>query len=172
MDGLLIFGVFSIAMKHLEGKSNSRGVFGDMASLIKNLPHHQESTALILLKGHLLVEELLRGYIDRKLPNPSAFKHDQFLFAKLLMLCRALTSPKIKSWAFDAAKKLNDVRNKVAHELDSPKLKNMLESFISLVEPHAKDSVFPPQERGEARLYMAISDLHSELLRVLNAKEC
>ena len=141
-----------------------------MASLLKHLPHYQEPTALILLKGHLLIEELLRGYIDRKLPNPAAFKHDQFLFAKVLMLCRALTPSKVRSWAFDAAKKLNDARNEVAHELDSPEMQSKLESFIGLVEQHAKDSVFPPKERNEARLYMAISDLHTELSHVLRAE--
>ena len=146
-------------------------MFGDMASLLNHLPHYQEPAELILLKGHLLIEELLRGYIDRKLPNPSAFKHDQFLFAKVLMICRALTPPKASSWAFDAAKKLNDVRNKVAHELDSPEVQGELEKFISLVEQHSKNSVFPPKERGEARLYMAITDLHNELAHVLRAKE-
>ena len=35
------------------------------------------------------------------------------------MLCRALSSPRIKSWPFDAAKKLNDVRNEIAHELEA-----------------------------------------------------
>jgi len=151
--------------------AGSRGVFGDMASLVKHLPHYQEPATLILLKGHLLVEELLRGYIDRKLPNPSAFKHDQFLFAKVLMLCRALSPPKMKSWAFDAAKKLNDVRNEIAHELESEDLQGKLEKFVKLVEQHSKGSVFPPEERGEARLYMAISDLHNELIRVLHGKE-
>lgn len=151
--------------------SGFRGVFGDMASLLKHLPHYQEPTALILLNGHLLVEELLRGYIDRKLPNPVEFKHDQFLFAKVLMLCRALTPPKVKSWAFDAAKKLNEVRNEVAHELDSPVVSSKLESFIGLVEQHAKDSVFPPKERDEVRLYLAITDLHNELVHVLRARD-
>ena len=99
-------------------------MFGDMASLVKHLPHYEEPATLILLKGHLLVEELLRGYIDGKLPNPSAFKHDQFLFAKVLMLCRALTPLKVKSWAFDAAKMLNDVRNEVAHELEAPDIQS------------------------------------------------
>lgn len=141
-----------------------------MASLLKHLPHYQEPIVLILLKGHLLVEELLRGYINRKLPNPTAFKHDQFLFSKILMLCRALTPLKVKPWAFDAAKKLNEARNEVAHELDSPEMQRKIDSFISLVELHAKDSVFPPKERDEARLYMAITDLHHELVRVLNSE--
>lgn len=149
--------------------AGSRGVFGDMASLVKHLPHYDEPATLILLKGHLLIEELLRGYIDRKLPNPAAFKHDQFLFAKVLMLCRSLTHPKEKSWAFDAARKLNEVRNEIAHELESPDLQVRLESFVVLVEQHANDSAFPPKERGAARLYMAIADLHNELIRVLHA---
>jgi len=44
-----------------------------------------------------------------------------------------------------------------------------LQSFINIVEQHAKNSVFPPKERNEARLYMAITDLHSELVHVLRA---
>jgi len=153
------------------GNANSRGVFGDMARLVEHLPHYQDSAILILLKGHLLVEELLRAYIERKVPNPSAIKHEQLLFAKCLMFCRALTSPKVRSWGFDAAKKLNDVRNEVAHELESTELKEKLEAFVVLVEQHSKGSVFPPPERGEARLYMAITDLYNELSRVLRAKE-
>lgn len=150
-------------------KYGSGGVFGDMASLLKHLPHYEDHTELIILKGHLLIEELLRGYIDRKLPCPAEFKHNQFLFAKVLILCRALNPPKEKSWAFDAAKKLNDVRNEVAHELNSPETQSKLEIFISYVERHAKDSAFLPQERNEARLYMAIVDLHSELAHALRA---
>ena len=149
----------------------SRGVFGDMASLLKNLPHYSEPSTLLLLKGHLLIEELLRGHIDRSLPNPTAFKHDQFLFAKILMLCRCLTPPRTETWAFDAAKKLNDVRNEIAHELESPDLDKSIESFVSLVEQHARTSVFPPKDRGPARLYMAINDLHSELIHVLRPRE-
>jgi hypothetical protein len=148
----------------------SRGIFGDMASLIKHLPHYQEPSTLIILKGHLLVEELLRGYIDRKLPNPTAFKHDQFLFAKVLMLCRSLSSKKMKSWSFDAAKILNDLRNKISHELEPEDLQGTLEKFVNVVEQHSKATVFSANKRKETRLYMAISNLHNELIRVLHEK--
>lgn len=147
------------------------GVFGDMESLLKHLPHYQEPAELILLKGHLLVEELLRGYLDRRLPNPTAFKHDQFPFAKVLMLCRALTLSSATSWPFDAASKLNDVRNEVAHELASLRLKTKIDDFIALVEQHAKDLAFQPNEWNEARLYMAITHLHHELSQVLRTHE-
>jgi hypothetical protein len=150
--------------------AGSRGVFGDMASLVKHLPHYQAPATLILLKGHLLVEELLRGNIDRRLPNPSSFEHNRFSFAQALILCRALASPKLKSWGFDAAEKLNNVRNEVAHELESSDLKRKLEIFVELVEQNSKGSVFPTKERGESRLYVAIADLHNELIRVFHGK--
>ena len=150
--------------------AGNRGVFGDMARMLEHLPHHQDSAVLILLKGHLLVEELLRGYIDRTLSNPSAFDHRQFTFARILMLCRAQTPSAATSWGFDAAKKLNDVRNEIAHELDATELQAKLEAFVSLVEQHATDSVFPPKERGDSRIYMGISDLYNELSRALRGR--
>lgn len=157
-------------MRSAQNPAN-RGIFGEMARLVEQLPHYQESEILILLKGHLLIEELLRSYIDRTLPNPAAFQHKQFLFAKVLMVCRSLTPPKIKSWTFDAAKKLNEVRNEAAHELDAFELQRKLEAFIDVVEKHSKNSVFPPMARGETRLSMAITDLYSELARVLRSEE-
>ena len=149
--------------------AGSRGAFGDMANLVKHLPNYHEPRTLILLRGHLLVEEQLRGYVDRKLTNPRKFKHKWFSFAKILMLCSALTSPSVKSWAFDAADKLNGARNEIAHELESTKLDSKIEIFVGAVEQHANNSVFPPKGRGEARLYMAVVDLYDELIRVLHA---
>lgn len=151
--------------------SFNRGIFGDMAKLLEHLPHYQGPTELILLKGHLLIEELLRFYIARKLPNPSAFEHNQFSFSKVLIICRSLTPLTEESWGFDAAKYLNDARNEIAHKINSPKTQIKLENFINFVERHSMDSVSPPQNRKEACLYMAITDLHHELSHVLRADE-
>lgn len=148
----------------------SRSVFCDITSLPKRLPHYQEPVALILLKGHSLIEELLRGYINDKLPNHAVFKHGQFPFSKVLMLCAALTPPMAESWGFEAAIKLNRARNVIVHKFDSSKLLSELEYFTSFVEQFAKDSVFPPKERNEARLCMAITDLHEELTNVFRDK--
>jgi len=87
------------------------------------------------------------------------------------MLCRALSPPEIKSWAFDAASKLNDARNEIAHELEPKDPQAKLEDFVKLVELQSKGSVFPPEERNEARLYMAVADLHNELIRALHGTE-
>lgn len=154
---------------HTIGNAERRGIFGDFARLLEQLPHYQDSAVLILLKGHLLVGELLHAYIKRNVPNPDAIRHGELSFAKCLMLCQSLTPPESYSWAFEAAGKLNSVRNEVAHELESIKLQDMLETFVKVVEQNAKDSVFPPAERGEARLYMAVTDLYHELSNLLRA---
>lgn len=153
------------------GNAKERGAFGDFARLLEHLPDYHEPVILILLKGHLLIEELLRTYIETTVPNPGAIRHGDFSFARCLKLCRALTPADRVSWAFDAAEQLNSVRNEIAHELASDKLQEKLESFIDIVETYSKDSVFPPRERGEARLYMAISDLYHELTNLLRCRE-
>lgn len=153
------------------GDAKERGAFGDFARLLEHLPDYHEPVILILLKGHLLIEELLRTYIEQTLPNPEAIRHADFTFARCLTLCRALTPPDRLSWVFDATEQLNSVRNEVAHELASALLQQKLESFISLVEKHSKDSVFPPHERGEARLYMAVSELYHELANFLRRRD-
>lgn len=153
------------------GNATERGAFGDFARLLEHLPDYHEPAILILLKGHLLIEELLRTYIEQSVPNPSAIRQDDLLFAKCLMLCRAFTPPDKNFWAFDAAEQLNSVRNEIAHELTSDKLQKKLETFIGIVEAHSTDSVFPPRERGETRLHMAISDLYHELSNLLRRRE-
>lgn len=149
---------------------DSRSVSCGITCLPRRLLHYQEPAALVLLKGHSLVEELLRGYVNHKLPNNAVFKHDQFPFSKILMLCAALTPPMTESWGFEAAIKLNRARNVIVHKFDSSKLLSELEHFISFVEQFAKNSVFPPKERNEARLCMAITDLHEELTNVFRNK--
>ena len=156
---------------HTIGDADQRGIFGDFARLLEQLPHYQDPAVLILLKGHLLVEELLHVYIQRNVPNPVAIRHGELSFAKCLMLCQALSPPETHSWAFQAAAKLNSVRNEVVHELESTKLQEMLETFVKVVEQSAKDSVFPPAERGEARLYMAVTDLYHELSNQLHVRK-
>ncbi len=124
----------------------------------------------MLLKGHLLIEELLRTYIEQSVPNPRELRQRDLTFAKCLMLCRAFTPPDKDSWAFDAAKQLDSVRNEIAHELTSDKLQKKLETFIGIVEPNSTHSVFPPRKRGEARLHLAISDLYHELSNLLRRR--
>lgn len=158
---------FSFTPMRSIGNATERGTFGDFARLLEHLPDYHEPTILMLLKGHLLIEELLRTYIERSVPNPRELRQRDLTFAKCLMLSRAFTAPEKESWTFDAAKQLDSVRNEIAHELTSDKLQKKLETFIGIVECHSTDSVFPPLERGEARLHMAISELYHELSNLL-----
>lgn len=139
-----------------------------MIDFCVHMPNYQESAELLMLKGHLLIEKVLRFYIDRILTNPSKFKHEDFSFGKVLVICQALTSIEVNTWVFEAAEKLNIARNEIAHGLNLQKSEKKINDFISFVEKQAINSVVPPEERNETRLYLAISDLHQELLYVVH----
>jgi hypothetical protein len=150
--------------------AGTEGFIADWLRLIEHLPNYRESDVLVLLKGHLLIEELLRSYINRKFPNPKAFDHEQFTFAQCLTVCEAATAEATNSWVFEAARKLNRLRNDVAHNLEPQKLSNHLLDFVSWVEAHESNPVGPPSERGQARMYMAITELFHSLSALLHNK--
>lgn len=148
--------------------TDSFEMFGSMRDFLEHMPDYQESAELLVLRGHLLIEKILRYYIDHMLTNPGEFKHENFNFDKALILCRALTPSEVNTWVFEAAKKLNIARNEIAHGLDLQKSENKIKQFINFVEKQPIDFVVPPKERNETRLYLAISDLHHELLNVFH----
>lgn len=73
---------------------------------------------MILLKGHLITEQLLNEVLGSYFPNPDKFDGLNLMYAKKLDLLIALSDDKklmIKYLAH--LKELNRIRNKVAHEL-------------------------------------------------------
>lgn len=150
--------------------SKPSGLFAESALLLKHLPHHEEEPALLILKAHLIVEASLRAYVDRRLPNPAEFTHRKFSYSQIVVLCRSLAPLNSSKWIFEAAKMLNDARNKYAHELDSSDIPQTLEALLNVIEPNLKNPVPPIDERGETRLYLGLIDLHSEMLALLHKK--
>lgn len=144
------------------------GIFGDFARLLEQLPHYAEREELIILKGHLLVEELLRAYVDTRLPNASAFHHRQFSFCRCVMIAKALTVPSNASWVFEGATKLNSLRNDIAHNLDPNEYSTHMADFLSWIEGHEADPTVRVSERGEARLYLAVTHLFHSLSDMAN----
>jgi len=61
-----------------------------MGRLLDHLPLGSADQTLLVLKGHLLLEELLQEYISSKVSNPDALKRVQLRFADRLVLAQAL----------------------------------------------------------------------------------
>ncbi|EKO3860589.1 hypothetical protein [Vibrio harveyi] len=114
----------------------------DLNKFAKHVPISDEITTQ-LLKGHLLVEEITRDLFKTLLSNPDALQGSSgtsldchqviCLVESLLPRCEHT------EWVWRAAKKLNKIRNSLAHQLEPKGLDHMLDDFLKLVQsksPH------------------------------------
>ena len=89
--------------------------------------------SLQLLKGHLLVEELVRELVDAKLHHPSALVGESgasFTCHQMICLAEAVTLNSDQlPWIWQATKRLNSMRNKLAHRLDYAVLSRDVKGF-------------------------------------------
>lgn len=81
----------------------------------------------LILKCHLMLEEMLRDFCSEMVPRPQFMKDSRFTFAQILDLARALYPVDIKLGKMDdmwaLCEKLNRIRNMMAHALDPDSLK-------------------------------------------------
>ncbi|MFA0718723.1 hypothetical protein AB4622_22290 [Vibrio splendidus] len=99
---------------------------------ISLLPHGKERE-LVVLKGHLLIEEQVRLIIDSKLPNPNALKEAQLTCGQAICLAQSLLSEDPDQACWKAAKKLNQIRNNIAHKVEHKGLTHQIEAFNEMV---------------------------------------
>lgn len=76
----------------------------------------------LILKCHLMLEEMLRDFCSEMVPQPHFLKDSRFTFAQILDLSRALYPADIKLGGmvelWSLCEKINRIRNIMAHALD------------------------------------------------------
>lgn len=101
--------------------------------------HYPDGADLTLqvLKGHLLVEELLREIFNLLLAYPDALRGNRgarFECHQVICLVQAMTEHSaLEPWLWDAAKRLNGIRNDLAHNLEPRSLNEKVDSLITFV---------------------------------------
>lgn len=106
--------------------------FGD--SFNRSWNHFQllENKDLIILKGHLLVEERLWEMVSLNLKNPKEV--DRFSFSQFLSLAKAMYDlPEDTPWLWAAIGKLNKLRNMAAHNLSPDDLLKLESEFLKVI---------------------------------------
>jgi len=127
---------------------------------LKLLPDTQD-LELIILKGHLLIEEQLRQIMRERVRNPTALQDAQLEFYQCICLAQSFFAADCEPPLWAAIRKLNRIRNEIAHSLEPGGLHDRIDDFVSSFPGPFHDS----QER-KARLdgtllalFVAISDL-------------
>jgi hypothetical protein len=101
-----------------------------IARYVKDMPE-VDDLALIVLKGHLLVEELLEEVIESIASHRDSIGEAKLSFHQKAVLARALCWTKADSPHWDLISKLNILRNNLAHNLESSRLGQRVRDFLA-----------------------------------------
>jgi len=112
---------------------------------------------LLVLKGHLLVEEGLHSLVARKIRYPKALKEANLGFFQILHVAKGLCYAEDMAWLWDMLGRLNRLRNQMAHSLDSGEFRLRVLQFL---EPISKSSQVADPEDLDAKLREALYLLH------------
>jgi hypothetical protein len=143
--------------------------FNAIRRFVDHLPR-TEDTTLVILKGHLLIEALLREVIDLKVGKPKALKEASLEFFQCACIAEAIYAKQMPTWLWVALRKLNSIRNLLAHNIEPLGVQDKIKDFVTYVEEHRDKS---PGLRSLAKgepLKLALGDVHSQLL-LIHARE-
>jgi hypothetical protein len=84
----------------------------------------------LVLRGHLVMEELLFSAVAAHCPNAAHLKAANLRFPQVVALLRALDKlPAVPNWLWAALSELNTLRNSLAHRIESPNLTEKIAKF-------------------------------------------
>src|SRR4051794_1270108 len=75
-------------------------------------------TIILLLKGHLIIEEQINWVLEGILARPEALRGGRFSFSQRLRLVSAVHAIPFNKNTLAAAEELNTIPNRLAHHLD------------------------------------------------------
>ncbi len=135
----------------------------------QKLPHGKDIT-LVILKGHLLLEEQIRAIVDERLTTPSALKDSRLDCHQVICLAEALCPKSVDESTWKAAKKLNRIRNDVAHNLDPNGLNDRILDFADFypsIISTPEDSTQEKFEKSLLSLFVSLSILTDKKIEEL-----
>jgi hypothetical protein len=131
----------------------------------EHFPTDDADHAMLVLKGQLLIERLVRDFIAERLPNSEALRNAQFTANHCITLGEAFCLPGPRpAQLWRRIRKLNKLRNTLAHELEPEGLADRIIDFLvefNSIRPDPGGSI------GE-RLGAAIRFLYGELLGLVS----
>jgi len=102
--------------------------------LAKHLPNDAADASLIIIRGQLLIEGLVKRFVESRLSNPKALTRHKFKAAEYLAIAESMCLDNDEPrWLWTQLRELNAIRNNVAHELESENISKRINNFVSTV---------------------------------------
>ena len=104
---------------------------------------------LLVLKGHLLIEERLQAMIDEQVEHPRSLTNARLTFYQKLRICQALLGhPGLREWRF--LESLNSLRNRLAHNAEVSDVEEDVDRLINYLSNDSNEVSESPRRRATA----------------------
>lgn len=103
----------------------------------EHIPDDSDLT-LIVLKGHLLIEEELNKIIKNDFEYPEAILTGRFSFTQSYRVVMASHFKENRKWLWDSIDHLNKIRNKFAHNLEPKDIDSDISKFMEKVHSNIR----------------------------------
>lgn len=128
-----------------------------------------DDSLTVVLRAHLLAEELLYEIVELFARNPRALEQARLSFAQLLALTKALTPFPDDHWMWACMSDLNAIRNRMAHNLESGDLEANIERLrLTLLSRSsaagAESSNVPTSLKGQLAFLLGVLSTHRRIL--------
>lgn len=127
---------------------------------------------MILLRGHLLIEEALQSFIEQMVPNKAPLVRARLSFSQRLAVAEALHPDRDLfglGWIWSSIKALNGIRNMMVHSIAPAKFDHELDAFMLAIEQRLPLPTKPGQgpEYRKAKCGMMLSFMNAYLASLL-----
>tara|TARA_B100000749_G_C18381407_1_gene446178 strand:+ start:525 stop:1061 length:537 start_codon:yes stop_codon:yes gene_type:complete len=140
-------------LQALEIKMGKSQTEEDFLKFWKHISLETEDETVIVLKGHLLLEDLMREFCASKMVHEDALNDANLSFKQALQLAKALHLRHPEKWVWAGIEKVNNLRNKLAHNLEPKDYEKKRQELIQLV----KGEVF------DDSIYQSFNEIHQQL---------
>jgi hypothetical protein len=142
-------------MEMSEFQQRIRAVFdtaNERSDRVKQLLGKTDDLASLVLRGHLVLEELLFAAVEAHCQQPKHLTKARLRFPQLVLLLRALEKiPVLPEEYWEALLELNALRNSLAHKLEPKDLESRISSFAArLADANPPEGVPKPGTSREA----------------------
>uniref|UniRef100_UPI004047FF57 hypothetical protein n=1 Tax=Aliarcobacter sp. TaxID=2321116 RepID=UPI004047FF57 len=103
----------------------------DLQDKFLNELKHVDDTAQIILKGHLVIEDLMNESIKNFVFHAENIEEAKLQFHQKILLCKSMSTSNNKHNMWNLLKHINNVRNSLSHSLDKDRRNKVIKALQS-----------------------------------------